>query len=324
MRTYDYLCADFETTVYKGQDRTDVWASAVVDLWCEDVHIHHSINEFMDYIFKYKSNKNRVIFFHNLKFDGTFILDYLLHSKFKLAGIDYNESGVPSAFQTDSDMYNNTYKYSISDRGAWYNIIIKKNNKLIEFRDSYKLIPFSIKEIGEAFQTTHRKLDMVYEGFRYPGCEITQQEKEYIKNDVLVMKEAIEFMFNKGHTSITIGSCCLKEYKNICRKSLKLPADYNEMFPNLYERYLNDDMSIGDYIRKSYYGGWCYLNDKIKGKVVNHGLTLDVTSLYPSVMHSISRNRYPIGLPTKFECNIPEIAKEDDKYFLLDYHADLK
>ena len=30
---------DFETTVYEGQDHTEVWASASVELFTEDVHI---------------------------------------------------------------------------------------------------------------------------------------------------------------------------------------------------------------------------------------------------------------------------------------------
>ena len=36
---------DFETTVYKGQEDTEVWASACVELGTEDVKIFHSIDE---------------------------------------------------------------------------------------------------------------------------------------------------------------------------------------------------------------------------------------------------------------------------------------
>ena len=73
---------------------------------------------------------------------------------------------------------------------------IKKNNHFIELRDSLKLLPFSVKRIGESFKTKHKKLEMEYKGFRYAGCEITEEEKKYIANDVLVVKEALEFMFN--------------------------------------------------------------------------------------------------------------------------------
>lgn len=41
--------------------------------------------------------------------------------------------------------------------------------------------------------------------------EITDEEKKYIANDVLVVKEALEIVFKEGHNGVTIGSCCLKE-----------------------------------------------------------------------------------------------------------------
>lgn len=41
---------DFETTVYKGQVNTEVWASASVELFSEDVKIFHSIGEQFEYL----------------------------------------------------------------------------------------------------------------------------------------------------------------------------------------------------------------------------------------------------------------------------------
>ena len=69
---------DFETTVYKGQVNTEVWASASVELFTEDVKIFHSIEEQFDY---FKSlDTNICAYYHNLKFDGAFWLSYLLQS----------------------------------------------------------------------------------------------------------------------------------------------------------------------------------------------------------------------------------------------------
>ena len=51
MRIYEsILVGDFETTVYDGQERTDVWASALVPLYSENVKILHSIEETWKYI----------------------------------------------------------------------------------------------------------------------------------------------------------------------------------------------------------------------------------------------------------------------------------
>lgn len=112
------------------------------------------------------------------------------------------------------DMPNDSFNYSISNMGQWYRITIKTNNKIIEIRDSLKLIPFSVKMIGESFGTQHKKLDMEYEGFRYPGCEITPEEQTYIKNDVLVVKEALEIMFNDGHNKLTTVHVVCLSLKN--------------------------------------------------------------------------------------------------------------
>lgn len=312
---------DFETTVYKGQVNTEVWASASVELFTDEVNIFHSIGEQFDY---FKSlNCNIVAYYHNLKFDGAFWLSYLLIDKnYKQATYKLSEKENDVEWKPEKEMENNTFKYSVSDKGMWYNIIIKINNHFIEIRDSLKLLPFSVKRIGESFGTKHKKLDMEYTGFRYAGCIISDKEKEYIANDVLVVKEALEIMFQEGHNKLTIGSCCLEEYKLICKTSAKNALDYNEMFPDVYAMPINEKAhkyaSAGDWLRKSYRGGWCYLVKGKENKVYKNGTTADVNSLYPSMMSSESGNRYPIGVPHFWVGNIiPDAALADDRYYFV-------
>ena len=317
VKQYRYFMGDFETTVYKGQVNTEVWASASVELFTEDVNIFHSISDQFDY---FKSLKqNIIVYYHNLKFDGAFWLSYLmLDLGFKQACEQLDaENPFKVRWLQEKEMQNNTFKYSVSDRGQWYTIIIKTGGHFIEIRDSLKLLPFSVKRIGESFGTKHKKLDMEYTGFRYAGCEITDEEKKYIANDVLVVKEALEIMFNEGHTDLTIGSCCLKEYKRTVGKD-----DYNMFFPNLYEISLDKDTygfeNIGEYIRKSYRGGWCYLVKGKEGKIYKNGCTFDVNSLYPSMMSSESGNYYPVGTPHMWKGNIiPDEAIKPHRYYFV-------
>lgn len=293
-RRWKYLVGDFETTVYEGQTSTEVWASAIVPLNSEEVEIFHSIDETFDYLVSL--NRDIICYYHNLKFDGSFWLHFLLKKKqFKQALI---QTETETRWLDTEEMDNGSVKYNIAAKGQWYTIIIKINNRYIEFRDSLKLLPFSVKKIGKSFGTKHKKLDMEYKGYRYAGCEITDKEKEYIANDVLVVKEALEIMFNEGHKKLTIGSCCLSEYK----KSVKLNyADYDHLFPNLYEIPLDESYgstNVGDYIKKSYHGGWCYLVKGKENKIYHKGTTADVNSLYPSMMSSDSGNHYPTGMPS--------------------------
>lgn len=293
---YEYYVGDFETTVYEGQEYTEVWVSACVALGSEDVQIFHSIDEQFEY---FKSlNKNICVYYHNLKFDGAFWLSFLLKDlKFKQAFLQEDKNNINTISAVPiKKMKNNTFNYSISNLGAWYRLTIKVNDKIIEIRDSLKLLPFSVKQIGESFGTKHKKLDMEYEGFRYAGCEITDEEKKYIANDVLVVKEALEIMFSEGHKKLTIGSCCLTEYKNLIGKKT-----YDTLFPNMYEYEIDDEFgatTAGDYIKKAYRGGWCYLNPDKAGQIIENGVTADVNSLYPSVMSSESGSAYPVGYPT--------------------------
>lgn len=293
-RNYTYFVCDFETTVFKGQQYTEVWAGAIVELYKTDVVIKNSISDFLGYIFSL--NINVIGYFHNLKFDGNFIVDYLLRNGYKWNRV------------AEGRMSHKDFKCAISDRGAWYTITIKYKNCVIEFRDSLKLLPFSVKRIGKSFKTEHKKLDMEYEGFRYAGCVITPEEQEYIANDVLVVKEALEIMFDRGHQKLTIGSCCLEEFKSTYDKQ-----DFKNFFPDLTEVEIDEQIygerTADAYIRHSYRGGYCYL---VKGKeniIYNKGWTADINSSYPSNMSSESGNYYPVGLPRFFTGQIPQEAR---------------
>ena len=311
---------DFETTVYKGQTTTEVWASACVELYTEDVKIFHSIDETFDYFISLDCPI--VAYYHNLKFDGNFWLYFLLVKKgFTQAVEQLGEEVNQVEWLARKDMKNNSFSYVISSMGMWYNITIKVNNHIIEIRDSLKLLPFSVKRIGKSFKTKHRKLEMEYEGLRYAGCEITEEEQKYIANDVLVVKEALEIMFDEGHTKLTIGSCCLAEYKRIINHESHLAMSYDELFPDLTSILLDPQYTYptaDKYIRKSYRGGWCYLVKGKENKLAYNGTTADVNSLYPSMMSSESGNYYPVGLPYFWKGDyIPEKALQNNHYYFV-------
>lgn len=302
-----YFVCDFETTVFEQQEYTEVWAFAIVEMFTDNVMIFHSLEEGFDYL--RSLNQNVILYFHNLKFDGSFWLDFLLIQKhYKQSYVQIGEDVNTLRFNAKKDMKNNEFTYSISNLGQWYRILIKTNKHFIEIRDSLKLLPFSVKKIGNSFGTKHKKLELQYEGIRYAGCEITPEEQEYIKNDVLVVKEALEIMFEENHKKLTIGSCCLSEYK----KSIGFNA-YKAYYPNLYNVIIEPKIygvdNAGEYIRRSYRGGWCYLVKGKENRLYKNGVTADVNSLYPSMMSSESGNIYPIGSPTFWSGNyIPDEA----------------
>jgi hypothetical protein len=304
----DIYCADFETTVYDNQTYTEVWAAAIVPLGSSEVMILHSITDFFRYL--YKQNKGMMIYFHNLKFDGTFILNFLIRQ------VDMKAALVNDEWLPVKDMPDKSYRYTISAMGQWYEIIVKYNNHIIKFRDSLKILPFSVKTIGKAFQTEHQKIVMEYKGERFAGCEITEAEQEYIRNDVLVMSEALSKLYQINNVKMTIGASCLSEFRKPYNK-----YEWEKYFPDLTEYQLSKKeygyKDIDSYIRSGYRGGWCYVKPDRANQIIKGGCTADVNSLYPSMMHSMSGNYYPFGEPVECTTNISLLGKYTDitKYF---------
>lgn len=310
MKTY---ACDFETTVYENQDHTEVWASAIIGLEDDEPLVFHSIDETL-YFLK-QQNEDAVLYYHNLKFDGKFWLSYLITQLGFKQGFDYI-SPTEVIWKKKKELKNKEVIYSISSMGQWYSVTFKYHNHIYTLKDSLKLLPFKLREIGESFKTKHQKLDMEYEGQRYAGCLITQEEMEYIKNDVYVLQEALNIMFAEGHDKLTIGSCCLAEYKKLIGK-----YDWDTFFPKLQDIPIDEDIygapTADAYIRKSYRGGWCYLVDGASGKIYHNGTTADVNSLYPSMMSSESGNYYPIGKPQFWRGEIPAKALQLNKYYFV-------
>lgn len=300
--------SDFETTVYEGQTSTEVWAAATVELGTENVTIQTSIDAWFKYICDLAVYDNLVVYFHNLKFDGNFILWHLMYkTDFEVAATEISDGSI--IWDDRRKLRGHTFTYSVGRLGQWYNIVIKTNGHTIEIRDSLKLLPFALKKIGNDFKTKHQKLSIEYEGERHAGGNITPEERQYIANDVLVIKEALEIMYQQGHTKLTIGSCCMSEYKTIVQHEF---ADFRNMFPAM-DTFAIDEQTYGEsnadsYIRHAYRGGWCYLVHGKENQIFHHGTTADVNSLYPSVMSSESGSVYPYGKPTFWTGDkIPEI-----------------
>lgn len=143
--------ADFETCVWLP-DETYVWAWAVCDIdKNENIVIDNNIDSFIEFC---KQEKNAEFYFHNLKFDGEFIIYWALTHGFKHV-------------KKKEDIEANTFTTLISDMGQFYSITLyySKGNKKVHktvFYDSLKIIPFSVEETAKAFNLEITKLEMDY------------------------------------------------------------------------------------------------------------------------------------------------------------------
>lgn len=265
--------ADFETATW-ARDETWVWAWALCDIEePSHVEVGNSIDDFFKRI---KKESNPYIYFHNLKFDGEFILYYLMKN-----GFEHVES---------KEKRNNTFSTLISDMGLFYSIEVYfevgKKTKKVTFIDSLKIINQSVESMPKTFKIEENKLEIDYNAPREKGHILTGEEEAYIKNDVVIVAKALSYLFNMGLTKMTAGSNALSEYKEITRLN---------RFRSLYKPLSYD---IDKDIRRAYRGGFTYLNPVYKNKEVKEGEVLDVNSLYPSVMY---KEMLPFGEPFFYE-----------------------
>lgn len=264
------IVADFETTTDPADVR--VWAVCAVDIdTLETVHIGNNIHDFMQWL----STRNTVCYFHNLKFDGEFLLHYLLSHGYK-----YSDSHQPKTFET-----------LITDDGIFYSITVyfskeNKKYKKVTFYDSLKKLPFKVSVISKAFELPDEKLVIDYDAPRPPGHELTEEERQYIVNDCRIVAEALQIQFAQGLKKMTNASDAMSGYKAIISRQ-----QFEKQFPIL-------PVELDGDIRRAYKGGFVYLNPLHRGRAGLQGITLDVNSLYPSVMYY---SMLPYGYPMYFE-----------------------
>ena len=276
--------ADFETTTDVNDCR--VWAFAMSEIGNPDNFIYgKSIDEFFDLLEGF--HKSVKIWFHNLKFDGSFIINWLLRN-----GFEYREN--------KKDCDTGTFTTLITDMGVYYSIEVyfrrnKHKTQRVVFYDSLKILNFSVEQIAKDFNLPIRKLSLDYKATREIGHELTPEEVDYIRNDVEIMSRALNIMFEEGLTKMTIGSDALANYK-------EFNTNFNKYFPVF-------NMELDAEIRKSYKGGFTWLNDIYKEKTVGKGVVFDVNSMYPAQM---VRAKLPFGEPISFEGEY----KEDKLYDL--------
>lgn len=270
------LCfsADFETTT--DLDDCRVWAYALSNIKNPKEFIYgNSIESFMDFCANEK--QNYTMYFFNLKFDGAFLLSHLLQSGY-------------TRIENRKDKKDKTFTTLITDRGAFYAIEIyfevsRHHTNKVKIIDAMKIFPnFSVEKLAESFGLPISKLELDYKEFREVGHELTKEEIDYIRNDVEIVAWALQAMFDKGLTKMTIASNAMSDFKKRCKH-------FNKLFPKLPPEIDKD-------IRVSYRGGFTYLNNKYVAKELGEGLCLDVNSLYPSVM---KQKAMPIGEPVYFE-----------------------
>ena len=136
---------------------------------------------------------------------------------------------------------------------------------VLHFRDSYALLPSSLKKLGEAFKVRHQKTS--YEFKEGAKVKVTQRLLKYLEQDCLCLHEVIDTFFGQdfiGQPQLTIASQALNTFRT---------------------KFLDGELyqvsePLEDEFRDNFYSGGRVEVFKGEGTVNVY----DVNSLFPSVM----------------------------------------
>lgn len=267
--------ADFETTT--DPDDCRVWAVATceIDDSCDNIEHGTSVEWFIEWC---ERNAQCNVYFHNLAFDGAFIMDWLERNGWLW---------VPDR----KSVCDHSYTTVISDANQVYCIELYFTPVFhVKILDSLKIIPLSVAAMAKAYKLPILKGSIDYTAPREVGHELTDEETAYIDNDVRIVAMVLSHFLKEGLNKMTAGSNALSDY----RSGMGGKKGFRRWFPALSDE---ED----EFIRGAYRGGFTYVAPRYQGRNLGEGIVFDVNSLYPSVMYGCSGERLPYGLPERFE-----------------------
>lgn len=251
--------------------------------------------------------KNYKVYLHNFsKFDGYFLVKYLA----KIG--DCNP---------------------IINKGKIISVNFSYNDISITFKDSYLLLPSSLKKLGQSFSIEFPKGFFPYSFFNinYVGKvpefkyfnnitidEYNNYKDSFINETWNFRNEAIKYCELDCISLFQILSkfnlLIYNRFKMNINKYPTLPSLTFAIFRSKYLTKNSIHMLSGDIandIRQGYTGGACdmYIPRPIDNRKI---FGYDVNALYPTVM---SKNKLPIGNPTYFSGDITKIDKNAFGFF---------
>lgn len=260
--------ADFETTTKAnlekdGYVRVYLWSLVKSDL--SEEYWGTDLDSFLEKIMELECG---IIFFHNLAFDGSFIISY-----FNMNGYNYEQD----------------YDCVIDDMNNWYQIRIFNDGKEIKIWDSLKKFPGqSVKSLAKLYGFPDKKQPPYFERYIPLDYEPYEEEIEYCLQDSRIVANAIGKEWEQGHKSLTLSADAFSDVK----LSIGGYKNWRKLMPKL-------DKKLDAWLRDSYKGGWTYCNPRYQDKELEDVTVYDVNSLYPYVMRY---KELPYGNP---ECRPP-------------------
>ena len=246
-----------------------VWLCGFKSLETYKTSTFKSLDQMMDVILSRGSNQNTEYAVHNLKFDGSFLVPWLLDHQFESVQQKPKEG---------------QFSVLIDERNTWYSITVQvTKRRKVTFWDTLKLFPMALEYLHELYGTPTRKIhedETFYQAQRPLEHVPTERELSYFENDLQVLAETLnahlklyQVRFKKTQASQSFFNF----EKSFDRWKLRFPA-------------LDDDDDAE--ARKAYWGGIAHVAEQHKGKDCYHIGVFDINSSYP---YQLATQKMPYG-----------------------------
>lgn len=238
-------------------------------------------NDLFNYFWNY--SKSCYVYFHNLSFDGDFILKWLAKSNYKCVNYEQVERNHEFGFLRQ---LNKIYGIDVCLNGKNKNLI------KISFRCSLNILSSSIEALGKSVGI--EKYENIENVDTFYNVEPKQnvndypkQYLDYLKRDVQIAKKATQMFDNELMNFLKIKKIHLRWYNKYTIGSIayQLQKNYIRKFRNVKRGFKcsNETYQLAS---NYYFGGFCEFNPNVQNQVVHcpNGLGLDINSAHPNSM----------------------------------------
>lgn len=262
-------------------NRVKVWVKCcgliVVKNGMKTELMFHTLDEFLQALYDYRVDR---CYFHNLKFDDSFIASYTRDDEVVLHGCTCRST---SRLMTDRNVLYSDVLEFLGDEND------KRKHRRIKHQcslwDSAKIWASDLRSIGEDFGV-YKKGEGHDEALRV-GCD--KQMEDYCLQDCRVMMTAMEYYFEKCNEEsrgkrpygwMTAGSTSY----HLCMMAVKRgmrTEDFALAFPPC-----TASNNFTEWMRDGYKGAVPLLNPEIRGKMLRDIMVFDVNSMYPDKLRN--------------------------------------
>lgn len=273
--------ADFETGLQDDKGEAWVYMAGLKEVGGDHVSIYYNIQSFVQALCDIvRSNKSSIeVYFHNLQFDGSYLLSYL--DPQKITSKKFNQGIV-------------AFNY-------------KCGKHTIFFKDTLPLVRCSIKKLGDLFGI--KKLDSEYRQY-LPNSEkdIPDIEKKYLMRDVEILEHSLLEIQRNEIDGSQAASYGLKEIKRSMAQQSRSASRVRaykvgkisklDLGTDVFDaRFSKLGWVDNEVIRDAYRSGFNVLNPRFENKIIDEnwdGLG-EIDIRFQKYLESIGKSKIDIA-----------------------------